>query len=344
MARRVLFAVLSLLVVTVAAAGCGGSSGSSSDTAGGDSAAETQSSGGGAKTVGIAVLATIDVLEENIKAFRSQLEQEGVEVDFEEFNAEGQLSNVNSIVTRMTQLNPDLVYLVGTPFVESYLKADPETPVVFGAMSDPIGAGAVKSLEHPGGDATGTTAAVPPEDTFKLIDEVLPEVKTIGVIGNTAEENTVQQIDELEEQADKEGVDVEVRSVANTGEVASAMRSLEDVDALVVPNDNTVTSALPTVAQTCSQLSLPCVQLAGATVVEEGFMLSLGADFPLLGKKAAAQAAEILGGKPPAEIPVFALEGEKGLEYGVNFDVARELGIEIPTSLAESASVKVGKP
>jgi putative tryptophan/tyrosine transport system substrate-binding protein len=328
------------VVLGTVVAACGGSGGSGSTAA----SSEVSTAGGDPKSVDVAVLATVEVLQENIAAFKQQLEAEGVDVKFEEFNAEGQLSNVNSIVTRMTQLKPDLVYLVGTPLVEAYLKADPETPIVFGAMSDPIGAGAAESLEHPGGSATGTTAAVPPEDTFNLLNEVVPDMKTIGVIGNTAEENTVHQIEELEEQADEEGVEVEQRSVANTGEVASAIRSLEGVDALVVPNDNTVTSALPTVAQTCSQLKLPCVQLAGATVVEEGFLLSLGADFTLLGEKAAAQATEILAGASPGEIPVFALEGEKGLEYGVNLEVAAELGLEIPASLTEQASVVVGKP
>jgi putative tryptophan/tyrosine transport system substrate-binding protein len=340
--RRALFAVSAVVVLGLAIAACGGSSSDSSST--GSSGTTTESSGSEQKTVGVALLATVDVLEENIDAFKQQLTAEGVDAKFEDFNAEGQISNVNSIVTRLTQLNPDLVYLVGTPFVETYLKVDEETPIIFGAMSDPLGVGAVKSLDHPGGNATGTTATVPPQDTFKLIEEVVPDLKTLGVIGNTAEENTVQQISELEEVAKEKGVKLEKRSVANTGEVASAIRSLEDVEALVVPNDNTVASALPTVAQTCVAGGLPCVQLGGATIVEEGFPLSLGADFTVLGEKAGIQAAEVLAGKSPAEIPVFGLEGEQGLEYGVNFDVARELGIEIPTSLRESASVTVGKP
>jgi putative tryptophan/tyrosine transport system substrate-binding protein len=340
MKKRLLTALAGLVVVSLVAAGCGGSGNSSSDAS---SASSSTVSSEGTQKVGIGLIAPVSVLEENIDAFKEALAEEGIEAEYEEFNAQGQISNVSSIATRLQQIEPDLVYLVGTPLVESFAQHNSgEVPIVFGAMTDPISDHIVESLEHPGGDATGTSDKVPASLIYEVIGEALPEAKTVGVIGNTAESNTVVQIEELKEAAGEEGYELEERAVSNTGEVASAIRSLEGVDVLVIPTDNTVTSALATVAKTSSDLGIPTVELAGDTMAEEGFLIGLGVNYVKMGSEAGEQAAEIFGGTAPAEIPV-SVGAEKELDVGVNLPLAKELGVTVPASLQQRAKIVVGK-
>ncbi len=338
MIKRWLSILTVVIGVAVMLSACGGSSGDSTSTSG--TASGSGPSSGDQKTVGVAVLASVSLIEENAEAFKKELEKSGANVKFEEFNAQGQLSNVNSIAIRLAQLHPDLTYLVGTPLVEAFAKDSPESPYIFGAMTDPVGAGVAKSLEQPGGDGTGTSDRVPANITFEAIKEVVPGLKSVGVIGNTAEENTVVQFEELEEQASKEGIEVQKRTVTNTGEVASAIRSLEGVEALVIPADNTVGSALGTVAQTSQQLGIPAFGLLGATAAEEGLLVGLGADYAQLGTKAGEQAAEILEGASPGDIPVV-LGAEEHAQIGVNLQTAEALGLQIPATLEKEATVVV---
>lgn len=337
MKKRLLLALGALVALALIAAGCGGSSSGSTDSA------STSGGSSGTQKIGVALIAPIDVLEANIEAFKQELKKQGIEAEYEDFNAEGQISNVNSIATRLQQIEPDLVYLVGTPLVESFAQHNSAgTPIVFGAMTDPISDKIVASLEKPEGDATGTSDKVPAKLVYEVISEALPEAKTVGVIGNTAESNTVVQIEELKELASKEGFELEERTVAGTSEVASAIRSLEGVDVLVIPNDNTVTSALATVAKTTADLGIPTVELAGDSMAEEGFMIGLGVNYEKMGSEAGEQAAEIIGGKAPGEIPV-RVGAEKELDVGVNLVLAKELGVSIPSSLEQRAEVVVGK-
>jgi putative ABC transport system substrate-binding protein len=347
MKKQMLLALAVLVVVGLLVAGCGssGSDSSGSETATAESSGSTvsdSSGSGGKEKIGIGLIAPVDVLEKNIEAFKQELAKQGIEAEYEEFNAQGQISNVSSIATRLQQIGPDLVYLVGTPLVEAFDQHDEGTPIVFGAMTDPISDKVVASLEKPEGEATGTSDKVPASLVYEVISEALPEAKTIGVIGNTAESNTVVQIEELKELASEEGFELEERAVSNTGEVASAIRSLEGVDVLVIPTDNTVTSALATVAQTTADLELPTVELAGDSMAEEGFLVGLGVNYTKLGTEAGEQAAEILGGKEPGTIPV-RVGAEEELDVGINLPLAKELGVTIPKSLEGRAKVLVGQ-
>jgi putative tryptophan/tyrosine transport system substrate-binding protein len=325
--RSLLAAIAAVGLLAAVIGGCGSKSASSTSH----------------KKVAIALIAPISVLQDNINQFKAGLAAQGFtdgeNISIDSFNAEGQLSNVNSIVTRMGQLHPNVVYIVGTPLVEAFAQLRTSTPIVFGAMTDPVGAKVVQTLAHPGGDATGTSDAVPPEVTFNYVKAVLPNVKTVGVIGNPSEENTVSQIDALKTQAKTLGIRVTDRPVNSTGDVASAIRSLGKVDALIVPNDATAVAALGTVAQTALQLHIPSFQLAGANSAKQGIMVSFGADFSALGRQAATQAAQILHGTSPGGIPVYVLRPGAGsaLQLGINLTTARELGITIPASLRSQA-------
>jgi len=289
-----------------------------------------------------ALIAPVDFLQKNVDTFkdalRARVEAAGKRVTFKDFNAQGQVSNVATIDNQIANLDPDLVYAVGTPLVVGYVQQDPQTPMVFGAMTDPVGAKLADSLEQPGANATGTTDGVPAATTLDLVKQVLPDAKTIGTVINNSEANSTAQVDALKAEAAKRGMDVQVKAVVSTGDVASAIRALH-VDALVVLADNTVFSALATVSQTARELKLPTFTPAGASNAEQGILVGYGVDYAELGRRAGAQAASILlDGKDAGSVPVQGLATGAPLVVGLNAATAKAIGVELPADLRKDAS------
>jgi putative tryptophan/tyrosine transport system substrate-binding protein len=331
--NRALGLVVAVLFAIVVL-GCG------SDDDGGGSGASADAAA--KKTIGVALIAPVDLLENNITAFKDELAKqgytEGENVTYKDYNAQGQISNVGTIVKQLGDLEPDLVYAVGTPLVLGFMQKYPQTPIVFGVMSDPVGAKVAKSLEQPGGTATGSTGKVPPDVTFDIIAEALPDAKHVGVIGNVAEPNTVSEIDALKGEAEKRGIELEVKAVTATSEVASAIRSLEGIDALVVPGDNTVVSAIATVAKTSQQLGIPTFDPYGSELAEQGIMVAFGPNYEALGRESAKQAAKILKGGNPGDIPVVGLGSGVPNEIYVNEAAAEAVGVELSPEFREKVA------
>jgi putative ABC transport system substrate-binding protein len=300
----------------------------------------------GEKSVGIALLAPISLLQDNVNQFKSELAasgfKDGRNVTFSTFNAEDQLSNVNSIVTRLVQLHPSLVYLVGTPLVEGFVEQRTNIPVLFGAMTNPVAGKVVKTLAHPGGEVTGTSDAVPATVTLGIVKRTLPSVTRVGIIGNPSEPNSVSQISAIQAAAKPAGIQVIYRSVPSTSEVASAIRSLGSVGALIIPSDSTVVGALGGVVQTARQLHIPTFSTAGGSLAAQGIMMSFGVDYQTLGREAGVQAAKILHGASPASMPVVGLASGAPLQLGVNLATARALGVGIPAAMRKQATAVYG--
>jgi putative ABC transport system substrate-binding protein len=322
-------------VVAVLAAGCG-----SDDSKDGASTSQAQDS----FAVAASLIAPVDFVEANVaefeKALRTQIEAAGKTVTFKDYNAQGQVSNVATINNQIANSDVDLVYAIGTPLVVGYMQKDPQTPMLFAAMSDPVGSRVARSLEAPGGNATGTSDAVPAGTTLDLVQQVLPDAKRIGTVINTSEANSTSQVDALKAEAESRGLEVEVKPVVGTGDVASAIRALDDVDALVIVADNTVISAVATVSQTARELKLPTFTSTGPTNAARGILVAYGVDYSELGRLAARQAASILlDGKDPGAIPVIGLDAGATLQVGVNAATARAIGVELPADLTETAKV-----
>lgn len=290
---------------------------------------------GGAKdpTIAVALIAPVGLLEDNVAAFEAELAKLGYHPHYENYNAQGQISNVSTIVEQIAQQHPDLVYAVGTPLNVAVMQELPKTPQVFGVMSDPVGAKLAHSLTQPGGYATGTSGAVPASLTFDILTAAIPNLKHVGLIGNLAETNTTSDIAHLSAEARKRGIEFTVRPVTSTEDVASAIRSFSGIQALIIPGDNTVVSAIATVAQTADAQHIPTFDPYGASLAEQGITVAFGPDYNVLGTAAAEQAAKILGGASPADIPVVGL-GSPGIPNLVYLNSASAAKVDLTVTPA----------
>lgn len=289
-------------------------------------------------TIGISQFVEHPSLDLAREGFVDQLAEEGyvegenLTVDLQ--NAQADFATAQTIAQRFKQNDVDLVLAIATPSAQTAANIIKNTPVLITAVTDPVEAGIVKSMEKPGANITGTTDMNPVAEQLNLIKEFLPKVEEIGILYNPGEINSVVQVDIAKEKAADMGIKINEATVSNSSEVSLAVSSLiGNVDAIYVPTDNIIVSAMPTVLQTAHNRNVP-VFASENNSVKQGAIATLGIDYYQLGRQTGSMAVKILNGSNPAEMPV---ESSKELKLYINQKSAEEIDLEIPEKLMESA-------
>lgn len=228
----------------------------------------------------------------------------GENIEYDIQSAQGDMPTANTIAQKFVSEKVDLIVSIATPASQAAVNATREIPVVFSAVTDPVSAGLVSGLEKPGGNVTGVSDMVPVDRQMYLIKFLFPDAKKVGNLYNAGEVNSVVTNDMAKEACAELGMEILEATVATTADVSMAARSLVGkVDAIYVATDNTVISALDTVAKVCEDNKIPLF-LADPTTVSQGALLALGFDYYLHGRQTADLVARILQGENPGEIPV----------------------------------------
>jgi putative tryptophan/tyrosine transport system substrate-binding protein len=278
--------------------------------------------------VGITQLAEHPSLDAATKGFQNALEEEGIEVEFDVQNAQGDPNNNAPIAQNFVGDGVDLIFANSTPSAQSALNATTEIPIVFTSVTDPLGAELVKSLENTEGNVTGTVDnhpdAIP--NTVKFMAEQF-EGKTVGLIYNAGEQNSIAQIDMVKEAG--EGTDLEFveATVSTTAEVKQATESLiGKADMFYIITDNTVVSGLDAVIMVANENDIPLFVGELDSVAKGGFA-AYGFNYEDIGYEAGLMAAQILKGeKQPSELPV---QYPQNLKLVINKKAAEEMNIEL---------------
>lgn len=293
----------------------------------GDSAGGSDS----VKTIAIAEIVTIPPIEQNVAAFKKELATlgyvEGQNVKYVVQNAQGQASAFSLVTRQIIQTDPDLIYALGTPLIVS-IAQKAEAPVLFGIMTDPVGAKVIKDVDRPGTNVTGTSDYIPASVYFDAFAEVLPSARTIGFIGNPSESNTQSALRDFRDEAQKRDMEVRFAPVSDSSKVKLALQSLRgNVDVLTFPADNTVSAALKSVVKQATQMGMPVIASQTETA-SAGGLVGIGLDWAEAGRESAKQAAKILDGEASAkDLPVwFPTEG--GTQILLNETTADDLNID----------------
>lgn len=254
-------------------------------------------------------------------------------------SAQGNPATATQIAQKFAGESPNVIVAISTPSAQSAAQAAKQTPVIFSAVTDPINAKLVKQLESPGGLVTGVRDFAPADKHLDLITRLVPQAKRIGVLYNAGESNSVSIVKFLKQSAVDRQLTIEEATVSNSAEVANAARSLVGkVDAIYVPTDNTLVSALNSVLQVGIQNQLP-VFSGDNESVEKGAIASLGFNYYDIGKQTGKIVARVLNGESPGNISV---ESPAKVELAVNPQAAAQMGVKIPDALLQEA-VKVVK-
>ena len=279
--------------------------------------------------VGISQFVTHPSLDSATEGFKKALEEEGLTVEYDEQNANGDQTTVQTIAANLAGDNADLIFANATPSALAALNATKDIPIVFTSVTDPVVAQLVQSMEEPGGNVTGTADMHPDAipNTVKFIHENFPDA-TIGTVYSAGEPNSVVQVEIMREAAKELGMNAPVEStVATSAEVKQATESLVGkADVIFIVTDNTVVSALESVVQVANEKDIPLF-VGELDSVDRGGFAAYGFSYEDIGYEAGVMAAQILKGeKQPSEIPA---QYPQNLKLVINKKAAEEMNIEL---------------
>ncbi|BCP63735.1 ABC transporter substrate-binding protein [Streptococcus parasuis] len=293
-------------------------------------ACSSNSEDSGSVRVGIIQYAEHEALSSAREGFLEALEdagyKEGENLTIDLQNSQGDQANLQTMVGQLAGKN-DLNFAIATPAAQALLNADGETPSVFTAVTDPVEAGLVESLDAPGGSMTGSTDATDVEGQIDMLLKVVPSAKTVGIFYNSSEVNSEVQADQAKQALKAKGVKVEVATVTTTNDVQQAMTSLAaKVDAIYLPTDNTVASTASTIGEILQEAKVPAMGSDAAVI--DATLFTYGVDYHAIGVQAGELAVKILKGDKPADLPV---EKPNTAAVTVNEEMVSALGFDAET-------------
>lgn len=264
---------------------------------------------------------------------------DGENIEIEVLNAQGDQSNLQSMSEQLTN-NNELVLGIATPTAQSLAMANQNIPQLFTAVTDPVEAGLVDSLENPGGNITGTSDMADIESQVNLLIEIADNPEVIGLIYNSSEVNSQIQVDQAVEIIESRGLDTNIQTVTSTNDVQQTLSNLAtNSDAIYIPTDNVLSATAATVGEIAKDNNVPIVP--GATdMVENGGLATLGIDYYNLGKQTAKLAVSIIEGEEPSNLPV---ESTEDFDLVINEEMAEAIGINSEIIRQAADSLERGK-
>ena len=351
MKLRNVFAIITAAAMTLSLAACSGqSTASSTSSASSDSSSSAASessvssekstaseeSSGASYTIGICNYvddASLNQIVENINARLAEIESEqGITINVKYDNCNADANVMNQIIANFAADNVDLMVGVATPVAMAMQSAteDSKTPVVFAAVSDPVGAGLVASLEEPGSNVTGSSDNLDTNSVMNLIFAQNPDAKKIGLLYDVGQDSSTTAIEHAKAYLDDKGVEYVERTATTAEEVALAAQALvsDGVDAVFTPTDNTIMKAELAIYETFADAGIPHYTGADSFALNGAF-LGYGVDYANLGRETADMIASILTeGKDPATTPVITFDNGTAT---VNTEICEKLGLDFDT-------------
>ncbi len=245
-------------------------------------------------------------------------------------SAQGNSATAAQIARKFAGKSPDVIVAIATPSAQTMASAARNSAIVFSAVTDPLGAKLVNNMEKPGANITGVTDLTPIDKHMALVKRVVPSAKSVGVIFNPGEANSVTLVELVKKYAPQYGMKVVEAGATKSSEVLSAARSLVGkVDVIYVPTDNTVVSAFSAVVKVGISAKLPVV--AGDTdSVKQGAIAALGFNYYDVGRQTGRMVLKIFAGTKPGDM---AVQGVDKMELFVNPSAAEKMGVTLDKGL-----------
>jgi putative ABC transport system substrate-binding protein len=287
--------------------------------------------------VGLLTRNTDASVSTQIKAFRLGLRDlgrvEGKNISIEYRDAGGQLDRLRALADELVGLDMDVIVTVDTPPTQAAQQATRTIPIVIAVSADPVGAGLVKSLGHPGGNATGLSLLAPETDQkgLELLKEILPKANRVLMIVDPKNQGMMLRLKAIQATAPKLTIDLQPIPALGSRELVGALTGArkERPDALFVLSP-IYAAYRNEVLEFATNVKVPILFDTSGLVREPGALLSYGADISDLFRRAATFVDKILKGAKPADLPV---EQPVKFEFVINLKTARALGIDVPPTL-----------
>jgi putative ABC transport system substrate-binding protein len=277
----------------------------------------------------------LDAVYQGIKdELAEQGYKEGENLTVMHESAQGNSAIAAQIARKFIGDNPDVIVAIATPSAQTVAAAARNIPVVFSAVTDPVGAKLVKNLDAPGANITGVSDMLPIDKHLDMVLRAVPDAKRIGTVYNPGEANSVSMVELLDKRLKARGLTLVKAAATKTSEVLGAARSLVGkADAIYLTTDNTVISAAEAVVSVGERADIP-VFAADTATVERGAVAALGFNYYNHGRQTGKMVARILNGASTADMPVETMDT---LDLYVNPAAAERMGITLPDDLISEA-------
>ena len=289
--------------------------------------------------IGVLTLMHHPALDQIYKGFVDELAKEGYKdgknVTIEYQNAQGDQSNLKTMATKLVNDHSTVLFGITTPASQALANATTKIPIVLGAVTDPKGAGLIKNDKKPGGNITGISNQAPVADQLRLVHQFMPNAKTLGIIYTSSDPSAESEHKQFVAQAKKMGLNLKSYSIANSNDLDQvSQQMLSEVDAVIVPTDNTIAGAMQTLVKNADAANKP-VFPAADTMVKDGGVATYSINQYKLGVAGAKVVVAILKGKAKPE--TTAIEYIRHGEPVLNLKQANKLGLKVPKAFEKAA-------
>ena len=297
--------------------------------------------------IGVANFGAHPIIDVTVDAFKERLDelgyQDGENVRIIWSSVQGDVNLATQMVSGLLSKGPEVIVSITTPISQAVAKqALGRVPVVFCGVTDPVGAGLVESWQNElGSGITGTSDRWPYAEHLKLVRELVPDAKRIGIPYNSGETNSQYALSQLRPLAQEQGLELVTAVATNLGEVRKAVDSLiaRGVDAIYTGSDNTVMAGFQSILKVAHERKLAVIVGESASV-ERGGLATYSVDYPELGRSTADLVDKVLKGTRPGSLPVVTF---KGRQLFLNIEAAEKMGVSIPENMLKRAEVVTTK-
>ncbi|MGU9952085.1 MAG: ABC transporter substrate binding protein [Gammaproteobacteria bacterium WSBS_2016_MAG_OTU1] len=255
---------------------------------------------------------------------------EGDNLIFKFQTAQGNPTIASQIAKQFVGESPDVLVGIATPSAQSLASSTKTIPIIFSAVTDPVGAKLLSDMAKPNGNVTGLSDISPVGQHVEIMREIVPGLKTIGVVYNPGEANAVSLVELLNAAAAKHGIKVAEATASRTAEVQAAAQAIAtQVDIIYAMTDNTVASAIAALVNAADSAKTP-VFGAATSYVEAGAVAAVGFDYYQVGYQTAEYVVGVLEGRAISSMPAKVA---KGTDIFINPAAAAKNGVNLPASL-----------
>ena len=288
--------------------------------------------------IGIAKIVQHVALDDVERGVMAAIKDAGINAKYDLQNANGDVNTANQIASQFRDEQVDVAVAIATPIAIAFANTLKTTPIVFGTVTDPVGAGLVKNTSRGEKNITGMSDALPSVEHIKLFKKITG-IKTLGYIYTSNEDNSISSLELVKQGCKEAGISLVTQSITTSAEVRQAAEAIVSrVDGIYLTTDNTVFSALPSLVNVFNKAKKPIFSGDVTGAKNGGCFMASGFNYYKAGYATGEIVVQILNGKKPSEIPVRFMTKPSDSDLLFDLDVANECGIKIPEEYLKQAT------
>ena len=289
--------------------------------------------------IGIAKIVQHPALDAAEQGIIDVINENGIKAEFDLQNANGDVNTAAQIASQFKVKKVNVAVGIATPVAIALSTTLKDTPVVFGTVTDPVGAGLVDTVEHGKNNVTGMSDAIPTVEHIKLFSKITG-IKTLGYIYTSNEANSVSALELVKQGCNEAGLELVTQAISQSSEVKQAAEAIiTRVDGIYLTTDNTVFSAISSLVDVFGRAKKPIFSGDVTAAKDGGIFMASGFNYYKAGRATGEIVVKILKGTKPSEIPVRFMTDPADSDLLIDLDVAKACGISIPEDIKNSANM-----